>query len=143
MFDAVETAVERRRPAITDSRLKRCERTKVRDEFLGLNGKDRCGVLDRKRILLDRSGKETHRHRAVINFAAVARKERTFRIAIRRKFLERAMVGGFGRRGHRPAISDARRSGTVQTDKHRDEESKKSNFQRVPYHKVYYASSAT
>ena len=48
------------------------------------------------------------------------------------------MIGRLFRAIHRLAIGDASRSGTVQTDENSHEQSKKSNFERMTIHHLYY-----
>ena len=134
MFDAVGAPVDRRRPAIGDRRMKRRDGMKLRTGDIYLDNGRRRGLFDRERIFLDRSGKETHRHRAAIEVASMGGKRRARIIAIRGEFLERAMVGRLFRPIHRLAIRDARRPRTVQTDEYHHEQSKETNFERTPIH---------
>ena len=138
MFDAVDAAVERRRTAIADRRFERCVGAKTDDKRFGLYRQNRRRMLHRKRTLLDRSGKEAHRHRAAVDTTTVRRKKRPFRIAIVREFLERAMVGRLFWLVHRLAISNTSRSRTVQTHENRHEQRKEPGFKRMPDHQLNY-----
>ena len=133
MFDAVGALVDRRRAAITDRRLERCYGTKRKNKRRRCNDSGNRGLLDGERILLDRAGEKTDRHRTAIEVAAVRRKRGrmifAFLIAMSREFLERAMVGRvLGLAHRRLAIRDASRSRAVQTDEHRHKQSEESDF---------------
>ena len=141
MFDAVDAAVERRRSAIADRRSERCMGIGTEDKRLSLNSQSRGRLLQRKRTLLDRGGKETHRHRTAIELAAFQRDEACVALAIGScDFLQRAMVGGLRRFVHRLAISNARRPRTVQTDEDRHEHRKEPGFERMLAHHQDYVA---